>query len=77
MFTEKKGNRLGNGSSSTINGAIALCSSDMRCKALTLVSITLASPFYFFGFPHAKQNGVNKCKWNECKQNVNELPYIT
>jgi hypothetical protein len=49
----------------------------MRCKALTLVNITLASFFYFLGFPHAKQNGVNECKWNECKQNVNELPYIT
>jgi hypothetical protein len=44
---------------------------------LTLINITLASLFYFLGFPHAKQNGVNKCKWNECKQNVNELSYIT
>jgi hypothetical protein len=62
MFTEKKTNGLGNVSSSTINGTIALCSSDMRCKALTLVNITLASFFYFLGFPHAKQNGVNECK---------------
>jgi hypothetical protein len=62
MFTKKKGNGLGNVSSSTINGAIALCSTNMRCNTLTLINITLASLFYFLGFPHAKQNGVNKCK---------------
>lgn len=77
MFIKKKGNGFGNVSSSTINGAITLCSSDMRCMAVTLVNITLPSRFYFLGFPHAKQNGVNECKWNECNQDVNELPYIT